>query len=99
MPLGISVKNNIGLNEFLNKLEAIASEQLMPSASPMITRIRYRQHLEDCKHSLENFTLQKPIELAAEDLRIAAEDLGKITGKIDIEMILDEIFGSFCIGK
>ncbi len=39
------------------------------------------------------------IEMAAEDLRLAARSLGRITGRIDIEDMLDAIFRDFCIGK
>ncbi len=38
-------------------------------------------------------------ELAAEELRAAAHALGKVTGAIDTEDILDALFGEFCIGK
>lgn len=43
-----------------------------------------------------------PIEdivLAAEELRQAANSLGRVTGKIDVEDVLDALFGQFCIGK
>ena len=39
------------------------------------------------------------IELVAEDLRIAVRSLGRITGKVDIEELLDIVFKDFCIGK
>jgi tRNA modification GTPase len=38
-------------------------------------------------------------ELAAEDVRLAARSLGRITGRIDVEEMLDVIFREFCIGK
>ena len=38
-------------------------------------------------------------ELIAEDLRHAAQSLGRISGQVDVEDLLDEIFSSFCIGK
>ncbi|HBR69766.1 MAG TPA: tRNA uridine-5-carboxymethylaminomethyl(34) synthesis GTPase MnmE, partial [Rhodospirillaceae bacterium] len=38
-------------------------------------------------------------ELAAEDVRVAADQIGRLTGRIDVEDLLDEIFSSFCIGK
>ena len=41
----------------------------------------------------------KPVELAAEDVRLAAREIGRITGRIEVDEILDKIFGSFCIGK
>jgi tRNA modification GTPase len=39
------------------------------------------------------------VELLAEDLRSAARALGRITGRVDVEDILDVVFASFCIGK
>jgi len=38
-------------------------------------------------------------ELVAEDLRLAARALGRVTGRVDVEDILDQVFRSFCIGK
>ncbi len=43
--------------------------------------------------------LHADIELRAEDLRQAAHALGRITGRVDVEDVLGEIFGRFCIGK
>jgi tRNA modification GTPase len=39
------------------------------------------------------------VELRAEDLRGAAQALGRLTGRVDAELVLDRIFGRFCIGK
>ena len=49
--------------------------------------------------NLDCFSLDNPLELASEDLRLAARALGQIVGTIDVEQILDEIFLKFCIGK
>ena len=65
----------------------------------LITRARYREALKETVEALETFTLRKEIELAAEDVRLAARALGKITGRIEVDDILNKIFGSFCIGK
>ena len=59
----------------------------------------YRKALEECLDNLETFSLDKEIELAAEDLRLACRAIGKITGNVEVDEILDKIFGSFCIGK
>jgi tRNA modification GTPase len=40
-----------------------------------------------------------PSELVASDLRVALEAFGQVSGKIDNERILDQLFASFCIGK
>ena len=65
----------------------------------LITRKRYREALLECLDNLRNFNLDKEIELSAEDIRLAARALGKITGRFEVDEILDKIFGSFCIGK
>ncbi len=73
------------------------------SASPALTRARHREALEDCRDALGRFLAgngetAKP-ELAAEDLRLAARALGRITGRVDVDDVLDVIFRDFCIGK
>ncbi|KAK2462332.1 hypothetical protein APHAL10511_005638 [Amanita phalloides] len=69
--------------------------------APLITRERHRVHLEaSCSH-LEAFlsTRSEDVVLGAEELRYAARAVGKISGIIDVEEILDNVFSSFCIGK
>ena len=43
--------------------------------------------------------LCRQLDLASEELRVAADELGRITGAIDVEELLDVIFRDFCIGK
>ncbi|MFV9876216.1 MAG: tRNA uridine-5-carboxymethylaminomethyl(34) synthesis GTPase MnmE [Rickettsiales endosymbiont of Dermacentor nuttalli] len=95
----ISIKQNFGIKELLKLLETKASNILSLSADPVITHTRYREALYKCLYYLQHFNLNKPIELAAEDLRIAATELGKITGKVSVDEILDQVFSKFCIGK
>jgi tRNA modification GTPase len=95
----ISLAKNLGTSQLLEKLEEKISQIAPNQNSPLITQERYRLALTNSASSLENFSLQKNIELAAEDLRLTAREIGKITGKIDIENILDVIFSRFCIGK
>lgn len=97
--IAVSIKEKINLDIFLKKLEEKILEIAPKNNYPLITQERYRVALISCLHYLENFNLNKNIELVAEDLRLAATEIGKITGKIDIESILDEIFSRFCIGK
>ncbi|KAI9481624.1 MAG: tRNA modification GTPase TrmE [Benjaminiella poitrasii] len=92
-----------GVNTFLNQMIATLKERFDSSiANPaLITQARHREHLEDCVQYLESF-LNIPNEdvvLSAEELRLAANALGRITGKIDVENVLDALFGQFCIGK
>ena len=65
----------------------------------LISRRRYREALQNVINYLEDFNFDKEIELTAEDIRLAAREIGKITGRIEVDEILDKIFGSFCIGK
>ncbi len=97
--LPISLHKNIGLDMLLNMLENNIYKHIQPSHNPVITRARYREHLQHCLLHLERFNLGNALELAAEDVRMAARQLGKITGKIEVEQVLDVIFSSFCIGK
>ena len=97
--LSISLTNNINTSQLLKKLEEKILEILPTQNSPLITQERYRNALKNSVANLKNFSLTKNIELAAEDLRMTAREIGKITGKVDIENILDVIFSRFCIGK
>ncbi|NBV06508.1 MAG: tRNA uridine-5-carboxymethylaminomethyl(34) synthesis GTPase MnmE [Proteobacteria bacterium] len=97
--LQISLTNNIKTRELIKKLEEKILSMIPNQTSPLITQERYRVALKNAAENLENFNLAKNIELAAEDLRIAAREIGKITGKVDVENILDVIFSRFCIGK
>ena len=67
--------------------------------APMITRSRHRSALSACRDALIRATVTSESELAAEDLRLAVRALGRITGSVDVEDLLDIIFRDFCIGK
>lgn len=63
-------------------------------------RLRHRQLLEECAAALARYEgAWREVELAAEELRCAARALGRLTGAIDTEEVLDSIFSEFCIGK
>lgn len=98
-PLLISIKENINLDQLIISLENRVKELASPGSTPLITRARYREALSEVLENLSYFSLTKNIELAAEDLRLAVRSIGKITGKVDVEEILDKIFAGFCIGK
>ena len=68
----------------------------------MVTRARHRQALEETVAALDRALAQGhpgSEELIAEELRAAATTLGRLTGRVDVEDILDVIFRDFCIGK
>jgi tRNA modification GTPase len=100
VPLVVSVKSGAGMSAFLDHLEeAVKSRLESHGAAPALTRARHRAAIEDCAACLGR-SLQAPaLELMAEDLRLAARALGRITGRVDVEDLLDVIFRDFCIGK
>ena len=95
----ISVKENQNLEVLIDHIYNYFNDIYTTGSNCLITRERYRQALQSCVSSLECFNLRKDIELAAEDVRLACRAIGKITGRVEVDEILDKIFGSFCIGK
>jgi tRNA modification GTPase len=95
----VSAKTEAGLADAIEALAAMAHARLGPGLSAPLTRARHRQALEDTLSALKRVDRGKAIELNAEDLRLAARALGRITGRVDVEDILDRIFAEFCIGK
>lgn len=97
--LSISAKYSQGIDELLNQISQQISERFTANSNLLISRQRYREALKATVENLQSFSLDKEIELSAEDIRLACRELGKITGRIEINEILDKIFSSFCIGK
>lgn len=95
----ISAKHHQGIDLLLQKITKVIEDKFTSNSNLLITRARYREALSQALQSLDLFDLDKEIELSAEDIRLAAREIGKITGRIEIDEILDKIFGSFCIGK
>ena len=99
--IGISVLTGDGMDNLARRLTAFVRARIGESEAPVLTQARHRQQLERCMAPLKSF-LGSPIgevELRAEDLRRAAHALGRLTGAVDVEDVLDEVFSRFCIGK
>jgi tRNA modification GTPase len=77
------------------------AEALGREEAPVLTRARHRRLVEEARDALERAiaAMDQGAELAAEDVRVATTAIGRLTGRIDVEDLLDEIFSSFCIGK
>ena len=98
-PLFISASTGQGVNALFAELESRISGFFSQHEAPFITRARHRSLLEESHNYLLNSTANLPLELKCEELRCAAQAVGKITGKIQVDDVLDVIFSSFCIGK
>ncbi len=96
----ISTKSSDGLDILLEKLNSwVVSNIGQSGSSSGITRQRHRSALLECLDSLGRSLETDLPELCAEDLRLSTRYLGRITGKVDVEELLDVIFRDFCIGK
>jgi tRNA modification GTPase len=94
----VSALTGEGVDALLNALgERLA--QSYRSEAPVVTRARHRQALEEAVAALRRSLRAALPELRAEDLRLALRSLGRITGAVEVEDLLDVIFRDFCIGK
>lgn len=97
--LPVSARTGDGVPALLSALEQAVSARYAPSGAPALTRARHRSALEQCREDLIRAQQALLLELAAEDVRLAVRALGRITGRVDVEDLLDVIFRDFCIGK
>ncbi|WP_306142343.1 tRNA uridine-5-carboxymethylaminomethyl(34) synthesis GTPase MnmE [Roseibium sp. MMSF_3412] len=99
--ISCSDQNEAGTRSLFDALTHFAEETISIGEAPLATRERHRTYLSECLKGLASgvAATHLPSELRAEDLRRAADALGRITGRIDVEDLLDVIFRDFCIGK
>jgi tRNA modification GTPase len=100
--LSISALTGQGFEAFSAALSAYAKTYFASTEAAVITRARHRHALEETVAALNRALVRDDAngeELIAEDLRAAATTLGRLTGRVDVEDILDVIFRDFCIGK
>jgi tRNA modification GTPase len=95
----ISARTGAGLDSLLAALTEAVVERAGLSETPALTRERHRLALNDCMECLARALAAPAAELLAEDLRLAVRAIGRITGRVDVEDLLDIIFREFCIGK
>ena len=95
----VSARSGHGIDTLLARLEQEVATRFTVTAEPALTRARHRAAVDQCLAALARFDPVKPVELAAEDLRQAAQALGRITGRVDVEELLDIVFREFGIGK
>lgn len=96
----ISSTSLIGIENLLLVLQEKAKALTGNGESLIAIRERHRIALRGCVDCLEKAMIERPeLELRAEELRKAADVLAKVTGRVDVDDLLDVIFREFCIGK
>ncbi len=96
----ISVMTGHGMAAMIKTIAGMAAEGI-GGGQAVITSTRQRALVATASQALDAFlsgSSQTP-ELRAEDLRIAATAIGRLTGRVDVEDVLEQIFKRFCIGK
>jgi len=98
----ISATSGAGFERLLDRLAHYAESFMAGAEQSLVTRQRHRRAMQDTLDSLRralagNLTGRE--DLLAEELRTAASALGRLTGRVDVEDVLDVIFSEFCIGK
>ena len=98
----LSALTGAGMETLLAELSGSVQRFFSGAEAPIVTRARHRRALEETIAALDRALAQAAgasEELIAEDLRSAAMALGRLTGRVDVEDLLDVIFREFCIGK
>jgi tRNA modification GTPase len=102
LEFNVSAVAGEGFDLLLSHLGKYAAGFLTGAESALVTRERHRRALEDVlaalRRTLRSNTSDRE-DLLAEELRIATRALGRLTGRVDVEDVLDVIFRDFCIGK
>ncbi len=99
--LYLSSLTNFGFDKLLNKIRYYLDNKFIETHKnlPLLARKRHYEIFYEISELLLRFKLQNELELKAEDLKIGIGLLGKITGRVDVEDMLDKLFMEFCIGK
>ncbi len=102
LEFSLSATTGEGFDRLLAALAGHAESFLAGAEFALVTRARHRRALEDTSAALrraQGSEIAGREDLLAEELRIATRALGRLTGRVDVEDILDVIFRDFCIGK
>ena len=99
--IAVSAKTGEGADALLSAISEEVAARLARREAPALTRARHRRAVAEAAAALARAetALDQGAELAAEDIRLAARALGRLTGAVDVEEILGAIFAQFCIGK
>lgn len=95
----LSTRTGAGIPELLQSLTAHLPNLAGKTSFAMPSRKRHVDCLRQASDALLRSLTTEGLDLQAEQLRLASDALGRITGRIDVENLLDVIFSEFCIGK
>lgn len=95
----LSVKNGENWNKFWSLFVKKIKSKMVNSSDATLTQQRYKNALSSCLNYLSLAMEEDEIDLKAENIRLAVDEIGSITGKVYFNELLDEIFSSFCLGK
>jgi tRNA modification GTPase len=100
-PLLVSSITGKGISELLGLLAERAKQAVGDAGDVLPSRLRHIELLRETTTHLDESLLgrDRDLELRADDLRLAADRLGRISGAVDVEDLLDVIFSQFCVGK
>lgn len=97
----VSLETGRGLDQLkamlAQKVEALTASSV--SGAPLLTRARHKAGVKEACACLEAALQQDWPEMRGEELRLAMRALGRLTGHVGVEDLLDAVFGQFCIGK
>jgi tRNA modification GTPase len=99
---GVSGRTGAGVDHLLRRVSRVLARRV--AAPALLTRERHRRAVQAAEGLLESVRIALEgdavvSELVAEDIRAATRALESLIGRVDVEMVLGEIFARFCIGK
>jgi tRNA modification GTPase len=97
--LGVSARTGEGLDRLREALSGAVRRLTEAGPHPVLSRARHEGALLEAAACLERAQDAGLPELRGEELRLAMRAIGRITGAVGVEDVLDTVFGSFCIGK
>jgi len=95
----VSAKTGEGLSQLVERLAKHAEARMEVGEAPSLSRARHRSAVEKAERHLRDALAGSAPELTAEHLRLALTEIGRITGRVDLDELLDVVFRDFCLGK
>jgi tRNA modification GTPase len=97
--LWISATTGEGLAQLIDMIAEYARSTMAIGEAPALSRARHRLAVEKAEKHLKDALAASAPELAAEHLRLALREIGRLTGRVDLDELLDVVFRDFCLGK